>query len=181
MLVENARALDIRQICRAGLMRRGGPPAVGWNDGIVVATMAGHVEGCQDVAVALGKSERVIEVRLVSTPCHLGGRCWWWLCPYCHSRRGILYAARGTLACRRCLGLTYLTQRLRPAERLLERQARICSRWGVCPEELPDKKPPRMHRRTYEALLGRLDNLENRRLAAILGGTRFAGLMARTG
>jgi hypothetical protein len=43
-----------------------------------------------------------------------GGSRWWWGCPGCGRRCGLLYlvAGRPRLACRTCLGLTYLSQTL---------------------------------------------------------------------
>lgn len=53
-------------------------------------------------------------VRLSSTPCHFGGRRWWFCCPFvedgkaCNRRVGILYLGVGKyFGCRHCLNLTY--------------------------------------------------------------------------
>lgn len=63
------------------------------------------------------------EVRLDWTPCRLGGRRFWFLCPFvgdgvvCGRRAGILYHFRGDLGCRICLQLTYASQRLKADQR----------------------------------------------------------------
>jgi hypothetical protein len=52
-------------------------------------------------------------VRLVSTPCHLGGVRWWFTCPLaadgrvCGRRVRKLYLRGTHFGCRRCHGLTY--------------------------------------------------------------------------
>lgn len=54
------------------------------------------------------------EVQIVWTPCHFGGRRWWFLCPLVHQgmtcgrRVSILYLGRGKhFGCRHCYNLTY--------------------------------------------------------------------------
>lgn len=52
-------------------------------------------------------------VRLLTTPCHLGGRRWWFGCPLsrdgvaCGRRVRKLYLVGRYFGCRRCHGLTY--------------------------------------------------------------------------
>src|SRR5207253_2236084 len=52
-------------------------------------------------------------VRLVTTPCHLGGVRWWFVCPLsrggvaCGRRPRKLYLVGRYFGCRRCHGLTY--------------------------------------------------------------------------
>ena len=54
------------------------------------------------------------KARLTSTPCHFGGRRWWFICPFvingqpCNDRVGALYLADGKyFGCRHCQDLTY--------------------------------------------------------------------------
>jgi hypothetical protein len=51
-------------------------------------------------------------IQLVDTSLPSGGLRWWWSCPGCRARVGILYlpAGRDRLACRTCCGLKYGTQ-----------------------------------------------------------------------
>lgn len=60
------------------------------------------------------KTDLDYTVRLVSTPCHFGGRRWWFICPLiingqpCIHRVGALYLAGGKyFGCRHCHNLTY--------------------------------------------------------------------------
>jgi hypothetical protein len=93
------------------------------------------------------------------TPCNFGGMRPWLVCPDCERRCAKLYwFARGgdyrrgyALRCRRCAGLTYLVQQVRPYLRFRLAQERLRHRLGGTGEPLEDfpAKPPRMHRRTY--------------------------------
>ena len=47
------------------------------------------------------------DVRLTTTPCHYGNLRYWFVCPRCHERVGVLYLAESCIACRRCHNLTY--------------------------------------------------------------------------
>lgn len=46
-------------------------------------------------------------IHLTSTKPHLGGKRWWFTCPDCNRRCGVLYLEWGTFACRLCHDLTY--------------------------------------------------------------------------
>ena len=51
-------------------------------------------------------------VTIESTPCHFGGKRWWFWCPACGRRCRILYVSGASdyFACRICLNLTYRSQ-----------------------------------------------------------------------
>lgn len=60
------------------------------------------------------KTELDYKARIVSTPCHFGGRRWWFICPLvvnglaCYRRVGVLYLGNGKyFGCRHCHNLTY--------------------------------------------------------------------------
>lgn len=48
--------------------------------------------------------------RLVSTPCNFGGWRYWFLCPICERRVGILYLKEYNIECRICANIGYESQ-----------------------------------------------------------------------
>jgi hypothetical protein len=83
--------------------------------GLCVAVPAGGVTGTVRLSYHATKSNEDVtySVRLVTTPCHLGGVRWWFICPL--SRSGVacgwrvrkLYLVGRYFGCRRCHDLTY--------------------------------------------------------------------------
>jgi hypothetical protein len=55
------------------------------------------------------KTDYNYEVSLVTTPCTYGGVRYWFACPVCHERVGVLYLAPGKIyfTCRHCNNITY--------------------------------------------------------------------------
>ena len=90
-------------------------------------------------------------VELAYTDQHLGGRRTWFLCPTCDHSCALLYRRRGDLACRKCHGLAYESQRCSRSDRLTLRAQRIRRRLGGSgnlSKPFPER-PRGMHRRTY--------------------------------
>lgn len=62
------------------------------------------------------QTEHNYVVRLTTTPCHLGGKRFWFICPLtknnepCERRVGILYSVQGYFGCRYCAELGYEKQ-----------------------------------------------------------------------
>jgi hypothetical protein len=59
-----------------------------------------------------GRPEQwTVDLPLISTKQHLGGRRLWWRCPVCGSRRRVLLAInfQGPIACRACYGAQHLS------------------------------------------------------------------------
>ena len=54
-------------------------------------------------------------VRITTTPCHLGGKRFWFLCPSCGRRCAILYPRR----CRKCVNARYAKESMSPLHRKL--------------------------------------------------------------
>lgn len=67
-----------------------------------------------------------LRVGIVSTALPSGGRRWWFSCPECGRRCDLLYLRPGgiKLACRRCCGFAYASQRSRAAGRPRTRRPR---------------------------------------------------------
>lgn len=85
------------------------------------------------------------------TPCRLGGRRPWWLCPGCARRVMKLYGAGARYRCRICHRLAYRTQREKEHDRVQTRANKIRKRLGGSPGvEMIPRRPKGMHRRTYE-------------------------------
>lgn len=107
-------------------------------------------------------------VALAATTQPAGGQRWWMCCPACGRRRAILYRldeGYGRLGCRSCLRLCYTTQRLRPVARLAHRAHVLRLRVGCHLEDVPDSRPPRMHRRTFTRLMAKVNTIEDAELA----------------
>lgn len=64
------------------------------------------------------KKEFDYKIPLTSTPCHFGGRRYWFVCPwykngiYCGKRVGTLYKDGNYFACRHCYELTYSSRKV---------------------------------------------------------------------
>lgn len=64
------------------------------------------------------KEDLDYKIPLTTTPCHLGGKRYWFTCPwyangvYCGRRVGVLYLGNKYLACRHCYNLTYNSRNL---------------------------------------------------------------------
>jgi hypothetical protein len=100
---------------------------------------------------------RFIEV--VSTPCHLGGERFWFICPQCSRRCAILYPA----ICWTCTGGRYAYELMPPDDRLMTKAFRIRSRLGQTEGGLfgsfPDR-PNGMHVTTYFRLVAQGQEIE---------------------
>ena len=157
--VEHLRSVNVSAMERAGVLARPTFSWAWWNDeGERVASIdgratAGGVEFSWRQRSGGGDWHDIrVRVALVATACHFGGVRRWFTCPACASRVGKLYIAQKGLACRRCLRLVYASQ----SEDAIGRTHR---RIGKVEARLVDGigKPPRMHWRTYERLIDRLE------------------------
>jgi hypothetical protein len=116
-------------------------------------------------------------ILLTSTPCHYGGRRYWFTCPfsrngtYCGRRVGVLYKDGDYFACRHCYDLTYNSRKLNrqfllsPLFNVLYLEGRI--------EKLKEKTK----RRTYAGIPTR----KGRRLLALSRQLQAAGVMLQGG
>jgi hypothetical protein len=124
-------------------------------------------------------------VGLVTTPCHYGGRRWWFLCPRSGRRVAKLYLPPGgtMFAARVAYRLAYRSQRGTALDRSHDRQRRLYRRLGTEYEHFEQAPPPRpkgMHRRTYERLTAELyDAMELHDRLFALGVAPFLARMMR--
>jgi hypothetical protein len=100
-------------------------------------------------------------VQLTSTPCHYGGRRWWWICPLSGKRVAKLHLPPGgtMFAAREEYRLGHRSQRITALDRSHERQRRIYRKLGADYDSFEQGTPPRpkgMHYNTYERLTAEL-------------------------
>jgi len=89
--------------------------------------------------------------------CNFGGYYYFFHCPLCNNRMRKLYCLRGQYQCRKCGDLCYYSQLLRPTDRFCIQRINIKNyikaRGGNL--EAFEKKPPRMHHKTFQKLKDR--------------------------
>jgi hypothetical protein len=108
----------------------------------------------------LGKN---YELSVTWTDCHYGGQRPWFLCPCCSARVGKLYQSslRGTLACRPCQQLTYVSCQVGEREQLNLENVKLRRKLGARGDDLSGfapfpERPKGMHQRTYERICRQL-------------------------
>ena len=113
----------------------------------------------------LDRANRTTTIELEQTACRFGGNRLWFRCPEmdCRRRALKLYVA-GEIKCRRCLRLSYASQRLSLCMRAIQNAQKIrlvLGANGSLLDPVPDR-PKGMRRGRYVALLTRLNDEENR-------------------
>lgn len=103
-------------------------------------------------------------IQVTSTPCHYGGLRYWWNCPNCHKRVGVLYRA-GLYVCRHCLGLNYYSQHKHTYQRPDSRMEAIRKRLDW--HNNPYRKPKGMHYKTYKRLFMEYHDIEEYYLSCL--------------
>lgn len=156
MAIEHASRIPLLQ----GLSSRAAPR------GVLSGASESPMRSTEDYLTirVYGRSPRELErmgVELAWTPCHLGGRRPWMICPNCGRPVGVLYSDFLTLACRRCRGLFYPSTREHPIFRHIRRaQALRCRLGGSA--DLREPIPPKPARRHWHVYLR-----SARRIAAV--------------
>src|SRR5690242_3845376 len=110
----NLIAAAVREVAAAGPSASSYPQSVVWSRwGEPVASIAFTVfcRAGGPIQVRLcyqAQAEPVDElIRLASSVPNYGGRRWWWICPGCSRRVGVLYYAGVCWLCRQCYRVTY--------------------------------------------------------------------------
>ena len=100
------------------------------------------------------------KIRLDKTPCHYGNYRYWFNCPNCNKRVGVLYCA-GAFVCRHCIGANYATQLMQPIDKLFRKVAKIRHRlqWQAGIAHGHGAKPKGMHQKTYDRLVSEHDRI----------------------
>jgi hypothetical protein len=80
-----------------------------------------------------------VKIPLTKTPCYFGGERFWFICPDCHRRAGILYRPgySSFFLCRHCHDLTYQsTQNRRTFFEPFAKRLKICEKYHqICAGE----------------------------------------------
>ena len=182
-MVDDALTLDLNLLIRLRLIRPGecSHGTFTWTSkmtnsqepGTIVATI-GYEASLLDPGAAsvrlhytLGSVPQDHRVRLTTTPCHYGGRRWWWRCSIMGQRAMKLHLPAGAsqFASRAAYGLGYAIQRQSRMDRVLSRSQKLFGKFGPGPVLLAQGPPPRpraMHLRTYARLSAAYEAAENR-------------------
>lgn len=54
-----------------------------------------------------------VDVNLTTSVTGFGGERFWFSCPLCGMRKGVLYKVESTIGCGKCIGVKYMKQRFR--------------------------------------------------------------------
>lgn len=174
---DDYRTLDVRRWAREGMLRPGHWGGWQWTrNGEVVASIRMRAEADRVILMYRHRSgseewkDAEYPVRIVRTPCNLGGTRPWFLCPAlgCGRRVAILYGG-GIFACRHCYQLAYASAREDAGDRATRRADRIRARLGWEPGILNGSgdKPKWMRWRTFYRLTEQHDQLVNRSMHAV--------------
>ncbi|MGH8322475.1 MAG: hypothetical protein ACRETD_01535 [Steroidobacteraceae bacterium] len=173
---DDYRTLDVRRGAREGMLRPG--YWGGWqrtrNDETVASI---HMRAEQDRVTLIYRhrsgggewKDDQYPVRIVRTPCNLGGERAWFLCPAvgCGRRVAILYGG-GIFACRHCYQLAYASSREDAGGLAARRADRLRARLGWEPGTLNGEggKPKWMRWRTFDRLTTKHNQLVGRSMQA---------------
>ena len=176
--VEEYCALDVRKLSREGMLDPGYRGSLTWWYGerkvssIVLLAEHGRVvlKYRHRRGGRLGDEWEDVEqpVYLTWTPCNLGGKRPWFVCPgvvggrYCGRRVAILYSAGPYFLCRHCYDLTYRSRQASDRLGPLHKARRIRQRLGGSAnlmEPFP-ARPKGMHWSTYLRLCQDCTNAE---------------------
>ena len=160
--------LDIRKLNRDGVLTAGAQSTATWPGPASSIMIHAQADSVTLIYSTAQRGNHVAWVRLIRTPCHLGGSRVWWSCPGCHRRVAILYAVSGDFLCRRCNQMVYACQQESPANRAIRQKLKARRKLGDCWYI----KPKGMHQKTFDRLVAefqqcsqKADQLESAELA----------------
>lgn len=166
---EQRDAIDIAWLRRQGLLEPG-------RTGEMQFSRRGAVTGAVRVssaATGISLAYRTDDAKDVGqfisfkhSPQPFGGHRVWLQCPHCDKQCRVLYSGRLGFRCRRCQGLSYISEHERPFGRAILRPQRLRERLGGS-ADLTQPFPPKpkgMHWRTYR----RLEERDQELLGAII-------------
>ncbi|GGH12633.1 hypothetical protein GCM10007036_10640 [Alsobacter metallidurans] len=168
--------LDIRWLGRNGFLERGAVRRLCQTVNCRVIAEA-QIEA-KPAALRIRIGERCDWVHLERTEQPLGGERRWFRRDECGRRAAVLYGF--PLACRKCRGLAYPSQRETERDRGLRRARKARARVGGS-GNLVEPFPPRpkgMHARTYDRLWAAFIQAERRAVEMTAGALLNSSLMA---
>lgn len=113
----------------------------------------------KSVGVKITINNHAQQIDLTTTPCHYGRERYWFICPYCLSRKAILYLGGSGLACRKCYRLSYSIENKTRSDRAIDGAFKINRRLGFDGDiDCLGKKPKGMHWQTFINLIKRRNN-----------------------
>ena len=106
-------------------------------------------------------------IELAKTSCNYGNYRYWFLCPSCSKRTGVLYCA-GSYVCRHCIGASYHSQLQQPVDRIYTKLNALRERlgWQVGVIHGIGERPKGMHQRTFNRILLEYQQLEQKLIGA---------------
>jgi len=151
---ESHHRLDVHALARDGLLT--GTGTITWTHGDRVTrrmSVSGDGDGIT-LTYVINDQEIKQRVPITKTAVHLGGYRFWFLCPGCDRRIGLLYGGH-LFRCRHCLNLRYASQRETPRFRAISRIQRVRQKLGGTADLLQPRplRPRYMHHRTYDRLV----------------------------
>ena len=172
------RALDVRRWALEGVLKPGYCGSWQWTrNGETVASIQMRAEQDRVILIYRHRSggeewkDEQYPVRIVRTPCHLGGSRPWFICPAigCGRRVAILYGG-GIFACRRCYQLAYASSREDAGGRAARLADKLRARLGWEPGILNGRgnKPKWMRWRTFKRLAAKHDELVGHSMQAMM-------------
>ena len=106
-------------------------------------------------------------IELAKTSCNYGNYRYWFLCPSCSKRTGVLYCA-GSYVCRHCIGASYHSQLQQPVDRIYTKLNALRERLGWQDGIIHGigERPKGMHQRTFNRILLEYQQLEQKLIGA---------------
>lgn len=125
-----------------------------WSDGTTASVL--FCKGLAFLEVRMpGLATVQTQVELDATLLHFGGHRFWWRCPCCRARVGVLYWQRGRWQCRTCAELVHKSTRQRGLFRGYAKVNKVRRElgWGGGMLSPVGTRRKGMHRKTYSRLM----------------------------
>jgi len=160
---DSVKKIDIRFLKKQGWLRAGIQGRLSWSCGDKASGSVNY--RVEPLKFVLYYKYRTPEadwidfsetIRLSSTACNYGGHRYWFHCPRCDKRVGILYGADVRFLCRHCYDLNYASQNEDKFTRLMRKAHKVRDKLSIQAPADSDPslllKPKGMHWDTFERL-----------------------------